>query len=104
MEEITFHATLRAKSVELGGYIIYVFENLNPVDWEFQHIMCVQFSNWNQSEINIGDTGYVNVRYVKEGVSQWYDGEKMNVYKYTNVVFLKFVKEPEKVNKEILID
>jgi hypothetical protein len=66
--------------------------------------MCVQFPNWNQSEINIGDIGYVNVKYVKEGISQWYDGEKMNVYKYTNMVFLKFVKEPEKVNGEFLID
>lgn len=66
--------------------------------------MCVQFPNWNQSTISIGDIGYVNVKYVKEGVSQWYDGEKMNVYKYTNVVFLKFVKEPEKVDKEFLID
>ena len=55
-------------------------------------------------EISEGDRGYVNVRYVREGVSQWYDGEKMHVYKYTNVVFLKFIKEPNKVNKEFLID
>jgi hypothetical protein len=66
--------------------------------------MCVQFPNWNQSEIQIGDTGYVNVRYVKEGISQWYDGEKMNVYKYTNIVFLRFIKEPNQVNIEFLVD
>ena len=104
MEEVTLHVELKAKYIDIGGYITYVFENLNYKDWEDQYIMCVQFPNWSQSEISEGDRGYVNVRYVREGVSQWYDGEKMHVYKYTNVVFLKFIKEPNKVNKEFLID
>ena len=104
MEEIALYVQLKAKNIDMGGYITYVFENINYTDYENQYIMCVQFPNWNQSEIQIGDVGYVNVRYVKEGISQWYDGEKMNIYKYTNIVFLKFVKDPEKVNKEILID
>jgi hypothetical protein len=104
MEEVALRVQLKAKNIDLGGYITYVFENLNFQTYENQYVMCVQFPNWNQSEIRVGDVGYVNVRYVKEGISQWYDGEKMHVYKYTNVVFLKFVKEPEKVNKEILID
>ena len=104
MEEITLHVKLVAKTIDLGDYITYVFENINYKDYESQYIMCVQFPNWNQSAITIGDVGYVNVRYVKEGISQWYDGEKMNVYKYTNVVFLKFIKEQEPVNKEFLVD
>ena len=104
MEEITIYVVLRAKNVDIGGYITYVFENLNQTDYNSKYLMCVQFPNWNQTEINIGDIGYVNVKYVKEGISQWYDGEKMQVYKYTNVVFLKFIKEPEKVDKEFLID
>lgn len=104
MEEIALYVQLKAKDIDMGGYITYVFENINHTDYENQYVMCVQFPNWNQSEIQIGDMGYVNVRYVKEGISQWYDGEKMNFYKYTNIVFLKFVKDPEKVNKEILID
>ena len=104
MEEITLHVKLVAKAMDIGDYITYVFENLNWKDYDMQYIMCVQFPNWNQSEITIGDVGYVNVRYVKEGISQWYDGEKMNVYKYTNVVFLKFVKEQEIVNGNFVID
>ena len=107
MEEVTLYVELKAKSIDVGDYITYVFENLNYEDSKFhedQFIMCVQFPNWNQPEIYKGDKGYVNVRYVREGVSQWFDGEKMNVYKYTNLVFLKFIKEPEKVNKEFLID
>ena len=104
MEEITLHAKLVAKTIDIGNYITYVFENINYTDYESQYVMCVQFPNWNQSEIAIGDVGYVNVRYVKEGISQWYDGEKMNVYRYTNIVFLKFVKEPEKVNVNFIVD
>lgn len=104
MEEITLHAKLKAVYQDIGGYITYVFENLEFKDYEYQYIMCVQFPNWNQDPIEIGDIGYVNVRYVKEGISQWYDGEKMNVYKYTNVIFLKFIKEQEPVDKTFLVD
>lgn len=104
MEEITIHGKLVAKFIDIGNYITYVFENL-----EFQHpddkyIMCVQFPNWDQFEINIGDSGYINVRYVKEGISQWYDGSKMNTYKYTNVIFLKFIKEPKTLDNNYIID
>lgn len=104
MEEITLYVKLNAKAIDIGGYITYVFENLNYKTYDTQYVMCVQFPNWNQSEIEVGDVGYVNVRYVEEGISKWYDGEKMNVYKYTNVVFLKFVKEPEQINKDFLVD
>lgn len=104
MEEITLHAKLKAVYQDIGDYITYVFENLDFKDCEYQYIMCVQFPNWNQDPIEIGDIGYVNVRYVKEGISQWYDGEKMNVYKYTNVIFLKFIKEQEQVDKTFLVD
>ena len=104
MEEITLHAKLKAVYHDVGDYITYVFENLDFKDYEYQYIMCVQFPNWDQDPIEIDDVGYVNVRYVKEGISQWYDGEKMNVYKYTNVIFLKFIKEQEPVDKTFLVD
>jgi hypothetical protein len=104
MEEITLRVCLKEKSIDMGNYITYVFENLNPQDYDSQYLMCVQFPNWNQSEIKKGDIGYVNVRYVREGISQWYDGEKMNTYKYTNLVFLKFIKEQEQVGNDFLVD
>ena len=104
MEEVTLRVKLNAKFVDLGQYITYVFENLNTDDYDHKYLMCVQFPNWNQSEIYIGDIGYVSVKHVREGVSEWYDGEKMQVYRYTNTVFLKFIKEPEKVDNEFLID
>lgn len=104
MEEVTCYVKLNAKYIDIGGYITYVFENIDSHTWDNQYIMCVQFPNWEQKTINIGDKGYVNVRYVKEGISQWYDGEKMNVYKYTNVIFLKFIHELPQVNNEFLVD
>lgn len=104
MEEITLYVKLKAKYIDIGDYITYVFENLNAENPDDQYLMCVQFPNWNQSDIEIDEIGYVNVRYVTEGISQWFDGEKMNVYKYTNIIFLKFVKEPNIVNNEVLID
>ena len=104
MEEITLRVKLNAKYYDIGGYLIYVFENFEYTNTRDKYIMCVQFPNWNQADIDIGDVGYVRYRQVEGGVSQWYDGEKMHVYKHTNDVFLKFVKEPEKVDKEFLID
>ena len=105
MEEIkTYHVKLNAKDSDVGDYTTYVFENLDSSDYNNKYLMCVQFPNWNQGTINIEDIGYVNVRFVKEGISQWYDGEKMNVYRYTNLVFLKFIKEPTKVNNEFVVD
>ena len=100
----TYHVKLKAKYLDFGNYITYVFENLEYKDYDTQYIMCVQFPNWEQSDIQIDEIGFVTIRYVKEGVSQWYDGEKMNVYKYTNIVFLKFIKEPNKVNNDFIID
>ena len=104
MEEVTIHAKLNAKNIDIGGYITYVFENLDNPTPDTRYLMCVQFPNWNQENIQIGDVGYLNTKYVKEGISQWYDGEKMNVYKYTNLVFLKFIKELKQVNNDFLVD
>lgn len=103
MDDIkTYYVKLNAKFEDFGGYITYVFENKNFSKCEDKYIMCVQFPNWDQNEISINDVGYINVRYVEAGVSRWYDGENFNVYKYTNIIFLKFIKE--KTNVEIIVD
>mgnify|MGYP003319285134 CR=1 FL=1 len=97
MEELTLKVKLLAFSRDIDQYTTYVFENLESTSPDDKYLMCVKFPNWNQSEIALHDIGYLNVRYVREGISKWYDGEKMNTYKYTNVIFLKFIKEPEKL-------
>ena len=68
MTETTIYAKFVAESVDFMGYTSYVFENLESTCWDNKYIMCVRFPNWNQASFNIGDTGYLNVRYVEEGV------------------------------------
>ena len=105
MEEVTLHVELKAKYIDIGGYITYVFENLNYQDLDDQYIMCVRFPNWNQAPFKIDDIGYVTIRYVREGIDKWYDGKEFVTYKYTNLVFLKFIPEKSKVETtEILLD
>lgn len=104
MEEVTVRARLKATTSDVCGYITYVFENLEAKDYDSKYIMCVQFPNWNQSQINIYDVGFLHVRYVKGGISQWYDGEQMHAYKNNNIIFLKFIKEQNKVSEKFIVD
>lgn len=105
MEQITIHAKLIAKNIDCMGYINYVFEDLEYKDSDYKYIMCVQFPNWEQAIISIDDIGYLNIRYVKAGVDTWYDGNKLVPYKYTNIIFLKFIEEKPKIDiGEIIID
>lgn len=97
--EITYHVQLKAAETDICGYTNYVFENLDYESVDFKYIMTVRFPNWNQSVFNIGDIGYVNVKYVTGGVDKWFDGTDFNTYKYTNVIFMKFI--PEKSNVEL---
>jgi hypothetical protein len=102
--QVTLYAELITKATDLGGYTTYVFKNLNSTQYEDKYIMCVQFPNWNQKTINVGDIGYVNIQYVKAGITQWFDGEQMHTYKYTNIVFLKFIHETTQIDQNYIID
>lgn len=105
IQEVTYHVKLVAKSSDGLGYINYVFENLEFKDYDFKYIMCVRFPNWEQAAFDINDIGFVTVRYVREGIDKWYNGESFEVYKYTNIIFLKFIHEKSKViPTEIVLD
>ena len=104
MQELTIHAKLKAEQQDVMGYITYVFEDLNCQNYDTQFIMCVRFPNWNHSSININDVGYLNIRFVEEGIDKWFDGVTFNTYKYTNCIFMKFVKMTQKITNEIIVD
>ena len=91
MTEVTYHVKFLAESMDCMNYHTYVFENLEYTNCENHYIMCVRFPNWNQSIFNIGDIGFLNVRFVEAGVDKWFDGTGFNSYRYTNVIFMKFV-------------
>lgn len=87
------------------GYTNYVFKDLEYTNYDYQYIMCVRFPNWEQTTFDVGDEGFVTIRYVQEGVDKWFDGEGFNTYKYTNIIFLKFIHlKPETKQPEIIVD
>ena len=105
MTEVTYHVKFLAESMDCMNYHTYVFENLEYTNCENHYIMCVRFPNWNQSIFNIGDIGFLNVRFVEAGVDKWFDGTGFNSYRYTNVIFMKFVLEkPMVIQSEVILD
>ena len=105
MTEVTYHVKFLAESMDCMNYHTYVFENLEYTNCENHYIMCVRFPNWNQSIFNIGDVGFLNVRFVEAGVDKWFDGTGFNSYRYTNVIFMKFVLEkPMIIQSEVILD
>lgn len=102
---ITVKGKLLAKEEDLMGYTTYVFQNLDePCPFGHKYCMMVKLPNWNQGEIDIGDVGFVSYDEVNAG-DTWYNpdtGEKVP-YKYTNVYFIKFVKEIDNSKKDIII-
>lgn len=103
MEQITIHARLVAEQSDGMGYTNYVFEDLETTDMDYKYIMCVRFPNWDQKTINLEDVGFLNIRYVEGGVDKWFDGENLVPYKYTNVIFLKFIEEKPKIELDSII-
>lgn len=94
MIESTCHAKLVAKQTDCMGYTTFVFVNLD----NGEYIMCVMFPNWEQSYINLDDEGFVTTRYVEAGIDNWYNGKEFVPYKYTNIIFLKFVKKEKNID------
>ena len=105
MTEVTYKVKFLAENLDCMGYHSYVFENLDYTSWDNHYIMCVRFPNWEQAQFNIGDVGYLNVRYVEAGIDKWYDGEDFTFYRYTNVIFMKFILEkPMVITSEVILD
>lgn len=102
-QEVTYRVRFVAESSDNMGYQNYVFENINYTDEDNRYMMCVRFPNWNQEYFDIGDEGYVTVKYVREGIDKWFDGTNFNVYNYTNVIFLKFIPIKEKITPSNII-
>ena len=103
MEQVTIHAKLVAEQSDGMGYTNYVFEDLEATDPDYKYVMCIRFPNWEQGLISLNDIGFLSIRYVEEGVDKWFDGKNLIPYKYTNVIFLKFIEEKPKVSLDAII-
>lgn len=93
---ITVYAKLLAGRRELGGYVKYVFKNLDTG----KYILCTKFPNWNSELIKLGTIGYL--KYEKISAGELYPIRNDRVpYKYTIDKFISF--EEEKRNGIIII-
>lgn len=97
-------ARLVAKEKDTLGYITYVFECLDDqLINGSKYVMCTRYPNWDQKNISLFDEGYLHFEEVRAGIDKWYDGDKMNYYRYNGVQFLKFVFKPKEVNHEYVM-
>lgn len=91
----TIKGKLLTYKEDIGGYIVYVFENLDYKLNSERYLMCTRFPNWDSPQLNIGDIGFVKYKLVEGGSDTWYDFyTRQNVpYKYTGIHFLDFIRE-----------
>lgn len=101
---MTIKARLLSLREEVGGYITYVFENLDSLNLYDKYIMCKRFPNWETPFINIGVKGFLNFKEVIAGKDTWYDHESGSdiAYKYTDIHFINFV-EDKKSQPDIIL-
>ena len=88
------------------GYTTVVFKDLeSDAPFGKRYLMLVVFPNWQSRIPDIGEVGYVTYNEVIAGDTKWYCPEtgQFIPYNYTNLVFVKFVKEQDNSTKEILL-
>ena len=91
MEEI---AKVKLLAVKAGIYSLYVFRNLESNIF----IMCTKLPNWDLPPIQIGEEGFLRYKTVQAG-EKYYNPttEEMEIYKYTNIYLITFVKETDTI-------
>lgn len=99
---VTIHGKLIAKEHDLGGYITYVFKDLDNNTFGHSYLMVTRWPNWQHKNVEIGDIGYLTYKEVIAGVDKWWDGSNFIPYNYTNLIFIKFVKKVDN-SKDIII-
>lgn len=80
---------------EFGGYVIYVFRNLEDDTVIGKYIWTIRFPNWNCPVLKVGDIGYLQYKEVEAGKTTWWDNNtQTNVfYKYDNIIFENFIPD-----------
>lgn len=94
------HAKLITFKENIGGYIVYVFENLADGTYE----ICTRLPRWEIPILKIGDVGFLKYGEMVGGKDTWYDPESCthNYYRKTQVYFIDFVYEKPVVEDLIL--
>lgn len=88
------------------GYITYVFKNLEEkIDFGHHYIMVTRLCNWDHRPVELNEIGYLTFNEVIAGKDHWYCPEtgQFIPYNYTNIYFIKFVKEQDNSKKDIIL-
>lgn len=103
-EESTIFCKLVATEEESLGYTTLVFETLEPAVFGKRFIMCVVYPNWQSRIPDLGEVGYLRFQECIAG-DTWYNHESGELvpYKYTNIVFIKFIKQVDNSLKDIIL-
>lgn len=83
-----------------GTYTVYVFRNLDTDSY----IMCTRLPNWQTSDPNIGDEGFLKYSEVRAGEKYFNPATQAEEsYNYSNVYFENFILRSEIINNNIIL-
>ena len=100
---MTIRCKLCAKKLDINGYINYIFCNLESNDKLTRYVMCTQYPNWNQEDIQLNDIGFLTYEIHYAGKDTYYDGEDHKYYRYDGIQLIRFIKENIKHNNKIIL-
>lgn len=96
----TIYCKLVAGREDLGGYVKYVFQNLESGEY----LLCTKFPNWETPPIKLFTVGYLKYKEIIAGKETWYDkiSGTFVPYYYDADQFIDFVEEKSET-KTIII-
>ena len=103
---ITVKCQLVASENDFAGYCTLVFKVLeNNCPFGHSYVMVTRLPNWDHRPIELNEKGYLTYNEVEAGKDSWYCSEtgQFIPYNYTNLYFIKFVKEQDNSIKDIII-
>lgn len=104
---MVIYAKLLVEEENIGGYVVYVFENLDKDKWDLgRYIMCTRFPNWEVQSFKVGNIGFLHYKEIIAGRDIWYSPKDgiFYPYNYNGIQFLNFIKyDKDKEQKEDII-
>lgn len=85
-------------AIRKDTYSMYVFKNL----LDNSYIMCTMLPNWNIPNMTVGEIGFLKHQEVIAGQEYYHPGTgKKQVYNYSNIYIINFMKEQDTNNSNI---
>lgn len=97
---------VRLVATREGIYTTYVFHNLDARCDDDMYIMCTKCPNWNISDIDFGQEGFITYRFVQAGRDVWFNRETQGfeAYQWTAIYFEDFVPITHVINGNRIVE